>query len=221
MTKLQIKFYILSAVLVWLSSCSHSVETKEMASASPCMRYLFAQDLESIKANSSECVHYRTEEGLTLLMMAASKGYTDIAQYLIEKGANVNSVNSIKQNALHFAVVHQKPEMVKLLVDNETEIKPNNFGITSLMMAVQLGTFEMVEMLDPSFEEVNIQADDGWTAVYFAVRKQDEKILDYLIEKGACINVRDDYKQTPVDFANEVGWKKGHEKLKKGKVCSL
>ena len=191
-----------------------------MESASPCMRYLFAQDLESIKEHP-ECVSYRTEEGLTLLMMAASKGYTDIAEHLIAKGANVNSVNSIKQNALHFAVVHQKPEMIKLLVEHETEIKPNTFGVTSLMMAVQLGTYEMIEILDPSFEEVNIQADDGWTAIYFAVRKQDEKVLDYLIKRGACINIRDDYKQTPIDFATEVGWKRGQEKLKKGKVCSL
>jgi ankyrin repeat protein len=221
MKELNIKILTLAAALYVMSACSHSVETKEMAEASPCMRYLFAQDLESIKANSSECVNYRTEEGLTLLMMAASKGYTDIAQYLIDNGANVNSLNSIKQNALHFAVVHQKTEMVKLLVEHDTEIKPNNFGITSLMMAIQLGTFEMVEMLDPSFEEVNIAADDGWTAVYFAVRKQDEKILDYLIDKGACINVRDVYKQTPVEFATEVGWKTGQNKLKKGKVCTL
>lgn len=220
MSKLQIKFFILSGFLFWMSACSHTPETKEMASASPCMRYLFAQDLESIKAHP-ECITYRTEEGLTLLMMAASKGYADIAEYLIEKGANVNSVNAIKQNALHFAVVHQKPEMVKILVEHETEIKPNTFGITSLMMAIQLGTFEMVEMLDPSFEEVNIQADDGWTAVYFAVRKQDEKILDFLIDRGACVNVRDEYKQTPAEFASEVGWKRGQEKLKKGKVCTL
>jgi ankyrin repeat protein len=221
MKELNIKILTLAAALYVMSACSHSVETKEMAEASPCMRYLFAQDLESIKANSSECVNYRTEEGLTLLMMAASKGYTDIAQYLIDNGANVNSLNSIKQNALHFAVVHQKTKIVKLLVEHDTEIKPNNFGITSLMMAIQLGTFEMVEMLDPSFEEVNIAADDGWTAVYFAVRRQDVKILDYLINKGACVNVRDVYKQTPLEFAIEVGWQSGQNKLKKGKVCTL
>lgn len=221
MNALKTKILIFAGALYFLSACSHTVETKEMASASPCMRYLFAQDLESIKENSSECINYRTEEGLTLLMMAASKGYIEIAQYLIEKGANVNSVNSIKQNALHFAVVQKKTEMVKLLVEHDTEIKPNNFGITSLMMAIQLGTFEMVEIMDPSFEEVNIAADDGWTAVYFAVRKQDEKILDYLIQKGACVNIRDDYKQTPAEFASEVGWKTGQTKLKKGKVCTL
>jgi ankyrin repeat protein len=89
------------------------------------------------------------------------------------------------------------------------------------MMAIQLGTYEMVELMDPSFEEVNIAADDGWTAIYFAIRKQDEQTLDYLIKKGACVNIKDTLNQSPEDFAKEVGWKYAQSNLRKGKTCSL
>jgi len=131
----------------------------------------------------------------------------------------VNSVNYLKQNALHYAVIHNQPKMIDLLRQNGAEIKPNAHGVTSLMMAIQLGNYEMVEQLNPKFEDVNIAADDGWTAIYFAIRKEDKRILDLLLAKGACVNFKDTYVQTPMDFAKEVGWKYAIEKLKNGKLC--
>ena len=211
--------FSIAAVLVFFG-CAQP-EKKDISESSDCMRMLFAQDLEGLKEKTEECVRYRTEEGITLLMMASSKGFYEIAEFLIEKGANVNSVNNVKQSALHYAAVHKQPKMIQLLKANNAEIKPNNHGITSLMTSIQMGTFEMVELHDPNFEDVNIRADDGWTAIYFAIRREDEKMLDFLLARGACINLKDDYKQTPLEFAKEVGWKKAVDKIKKGKTCNL
>jgi ankyrin repeat protein len=211
--------FALSILLtVLLSSCA-SDGVRHISDPEDCMKYLFANDLDKIKEYPNDCVNYRADNGVTMLMMAVAKGNMEIAQYLIEAGANVNSVNYLKQNALHYAVIHNQPKMIDLLRQNGAEIKPNAHGVTSLMMAIQLGNFEMVQLLNPKFEDVNIAADDGWTAVYFAIRKEDKRILDFLLAKGACVNFKDTYVQTPMDFAKEVGWKYAMEKLKNGKQC--
>lgn len=201
-----------------LFSCA-TANKKKLDDPSQCMKFLFANDTKSIEEYSDDCINYRSEENeVTLLMMAVAKGNMEMAQFLIANQANVNAVNSLKQNALHYAVIHNKPKMIRLLRSNDGQIVQNIHGITSLMMAIQLGTFEMVEQLNPSYEDINTAADDGWTALYFAIRKQDPQILDYLLERGACINFSDDI-QTPIEFATTEKWTYAVEKLKTGKRC--
>ena len=206
------------AVTALLFSCA-TAQKGHLEDPSQCMKWLFANEQDKIKEYADDCVNYRSENGVTMLMMAVSKGNMSLARFLLEGGANVNSVNGLKQNALHYAVIHKQPQMIDLLRQNGAEIKPNAYGITSLMMAIQLGDFEMVDLINPKFEDINVPADDGWTAIYFAIRKEDPKILDLLIARGACVNFKDQYVQTPEDFAKEVGWKYAIEKLKQGKHC--
>lgn len=208
---------LLSAML--FSSCASSDGIRHISDPEDCMKYVFANDLDSLKQYPHDCVNYHAENGVTTLMMAVAKGNAEITQWLLETGANVNSVNYLRQNALHYAVIHNQPKMIDLLRQNGGEIKANAHGVTPLMMAIQLGNFQMVELMNPKFEDVNVAADDGWTAIYFAIRKEDKKILDYLIAKGSCVNFTDTYVQTPMDFAKEVGWKYAQEKLKSGKRC--
>lgn len=218
--------YITLFILCYFAtSCASTGSTKDAGTGvrtEGCMRYVFDNDLPGLKANAAECTMYRTEEGVTMLMMATAKGHKSIAEFLIDRGVNVNSVNGTKQNALHYAVIHNQPEMVDFLIANGAQIKQNLHGITSLMMAVQMRDFSMVQRFNPSFEDVNIQADDGWSALYFSIRKEDQKIFDYLMSKGACVNFKDTYSQTPSDFATEVGWRYAINRIKKnGKVCKL
>lgn len=202
-----------------LTSCATGDGKKHLSNPEDCMKFVFANDLESLKEYQHDCVSYHAENGVTTLMMAVAKGQAEMVTWLLEAGANQNSVNYLRQNALHYAVIHNQPKMIDLLRQNGAEIKPNAHGVTPLMMAIQLGNFQMVELMNPKFEDVNVAADDGWTAIYFAIRKEDRKILDYLIAKGACVNFQDTYVQTPMDFAKEVGWKYAQEKLKSGKRC--
>lgn len=216
--KIIASFTILFSAL-FLASCATGDGRKRISDPEDCMKYVFANDLVNLKEYPDDCVNYHAENGVTTLMMAVAKGHAEMVTWLLEAGANQNSVNYLRQNALHYAVIHNQPKMIDLLRQNGAEIKPNAHGVTPLMMAIQLGNFQMVELMNPKFEDVNVAADDGWTAIYFAIRKEDRKILDYLIAKGACVNFQDTYVQTPMDFAKEVGWKYAQEKLKSGKRC--
>ena len=218
------KIVLLILLNIFLLSCSSTEENVRYVipdSQSDCLQFIFKDQTEDFKAAGNRCVIHRAENGATMLMVAAQKGNVPLAKYLIEKNVNLNSVNITKQSALHLAVLANQLEMVELLKENGAEIKQNTYGISPLMSAVQLGNFEMVQALNPTFEDINLIADDGWTAIYFAIRKQDQLTLDYLLERGACINFVDHYSQTPIDFAKETGWNYAYEKTKKGKKCAL
>lgn len=221
---MKIKILALAFLSLLLFSCASSDENVRHVipdSQSDCMQFIFKGQTEDFIAAGNRCVIHRAENGASMLMIAAQKGNIPLAKYLIEKNANLNSVNITKQSALHLAVLANQLEMVELLKENGAEIKQNTYGISPLMSAVQLGNFEMVQALNPTFEDINLIADDGWTAIYFAIRKQDKLILDYLLEGGACVNFVDHYSQTPVDFAKETGWTYAYEKTQKGKKCAL
>jgi len=55
--------------------------------------------------------------GLTCLMMAAMNGHVEVAKFLVEHGADVNTLSLPEsRTALHFAIVHGKTDMVKYLL---------------------------------------------------------------------------------------------------------
>ena len=62
------------------------------------------------------CIDSICEKGLTPLLTAAKKGYTDIAKKLLELGANVNAVSKDQKTCLHFAVHNTDPSFLQLLL---------------------------------------------------------------------------------------------------------
>ena len=70
------------------------------------------------------------------------------------------------------------------------EEKKNLFEITKLL--VGLGT------------DVNSAGEHGWTALHGAAYKGVDSVVQFLVEKGAKMEVFDEYGQTPLSIANAV-----------------
>ncbi len=56
--------------------------------------------------------------GNTALMGAAFKGYTDMLQFLLENGADIQAVNQQQSTALIFAATYADAKTVRLLLEN-------------------------------------------------------------------------------------------------------
>ncbi|MEN0060158.1 MAG: ankyrin repeat domain-containing protein [Bdellovibrio sp.] len=203
-----------------MSACSSLQKSQFSARESACFKAVVADDREAIKKILPDCKKSRAENGVTPLMLAAAKGHVKIIEELIQAGEDVNEADAQGDMALNYAVVRRQVAAVHLLMLHQASVKPKRpDGITVLMQAVQHGSQQMVQILVQDAEGVNIQAEDGWTALYFAIRRQDEDILKLLLRHGSCPNVIDKYQQSPLDFAQEVGWKKGIDLLKKATTC--
>ncbi|MFN9069092.1 MAG: ankyrin repeat domain-containing protein, partial [Bdellovibrionales bacterium] len=122
--------------------------------------------------------------------------------------------------ALNYVVSRNQLEAAHFLVSRGARVvSQREDGISSLMQALQIGTPEMALTLMTDTEALNQFAEDGWTPLYFSIRRQDIRLLTALIDRGACVNVFDSYRQTPLDFAREVKWTDGEKIIAKAKPC--
>lgn len=221
-------FLLLSLyAFLFLSACSTAPKNdspfpKEYSTPdSPCFKAVIQNHLEGIQKYSAICLKSKNANGVTPLMLASAKGYSAIVDYLVQIGLDPNDADQSGDTSLNYAVVFNQVDVAQLLILNRASLdtkKPE--GITAFMMAVQRGSPQMIWALGQHPDGINQKAEDGWTALYFAIRRQDENVLKFLLERGACPNTIDSYKQTPLDFAKEIQWAQGIKILKKARPCS-
>ncbi|WP_211231795.1 ankyrin repeat domain-containing protein [Ottowia thiooxydans] len=100
------------------------------------------------------------------LMMASFKGYLDLAQRLIQKGADVNKPG---WTPLHYAATNGQLKLMELLLEEHAFIdaqSPN--GTTPLMMAASYGAPEAVKLLIQAGADLQMRNQKGLTALDFA-----------------------------------------------------
>ncbi len=85
-------------------------------------------------------------------------------------------------------------------IDNPDKADKN--GVTLLMKAAKAGNDWDVRVLLESGADVNLRDVDGWTALMYAVRYQNNmSIVRMLIDKGAYVRVRNKFNATPLLMA--------------------
>ncbi len=107
-------------------------------------------------------------KGESALMLAALKGYQNLAEKLIKKGADVNKTG---WTPLHYAATGGQLTVISLLLENSAYIdaeSPN--GTTPLMMAAMYGTPAAVKLLLQEGADPSLKNQQGLTALQFAQR---------------------------------------------------
>ncbi len=99
----------------------------------------------------------QNKSGTTPLMAAAIKGYTKIAEKLIEaKNINLDIQSKFKNTALMWAANHGKSEIVEMLIKAGADLNiKNSAGNTALSLAEKSGHTEIASMLKEAIKEQN------------------------------------------------------------------
>src|SRR6266850_603869 len=135
------------------------------------------------RANTTQGVSLK---GATPLFLAASLGNVETVRALIAGGADAFITTDEKTAPLHVATWGGNP----YARDWTEEEKKNLFEITRLL--VGLGA------------NVNSAGEHGWTGLHGAAYKGVDSVVRFLVEKGAKMEVFDEYGQTPLSIANAV-----------------
>jgi ankyrin repeat protein len=209
--------------ILFLLGCAHDSSNKTLVvPPHPCFVAAAKGDLEYIQKNLETCKKTKTEQGTTPFMLAASKGQDSILNFLLTNGVDVNELDKTSDSAINYAVTFNQVNSAGLLVLSGANLEAKRpDGITPLMNAVQFSSPEMVNTLVKTRQAINAVAEDGWTALYFSIRRKDPNLLLLLLRSGACKDTLDSYKQTPMDFAKEVGWEQGLLILKSAPSCGI
>lgn len=80
-------------------------------------------------------------------MISSYKGHTDVVEYLLQKGANVNAQANCKATSLHYASECGHLEICTLLLDYGGDVNiTNEYGMTPFIQAAERTKEDVVEM---------------------------------------------------------------------------
>ncbi|MBC7863727.1 MAG: ankyrin repeat domain-containing protein [Bacteroidia bacterium] len=131
----------------------------------------------------------------------------ELVDKLINDGADVSAVDSNGATTLMWAALYSDLDLVKKLIKKKADINakgiiyfnPEKTSYYGCLMDVAVGKNKM-DMLKYFIEEKKLDVNDkgmqketktaiGWPALMFAVSLENEEMVNYLISKGANINL--------------------------------
>ncbi len=135
-----------------------------------------------------ELLEAHSSDGWTPLHLAGFFGWPELANALIDRGANVDgrSTNAMKNTALHAAAAGGGTPLVDLLLKRGA--KPNTTqegGWTALHAAAQSGNRAMAETLVAHGADVNQRADNNQSPLDMALLKGHQDLVEFLEQLGA------------------------------------
>mgnify|MGYP001062269992 FL=1 len=117
------------------------------------------------------------EHAATLLYFAAEKGQTKIVSYLLERGANPDSISKLGETPLMKAAESNETEVIRLLLDNGANVNHQSLsGETALHIASRKLNSEALELLLDRGADRHLQDQNGRTAFYYALFAKSKKV---------------------------------------------
>ena len=150
-----------------------------------------------------------TDDKSSALMWAAKFNNSEVVNFLINNGADVNLENSKGRIALDFASVNPKLKNTDAL--NKLKYKSNR----EFLKLCRHSSLEEIQIALDNGADVNSKGKDNSTALMFAARFNNEDVIKFLIEKGADINFKN------INGRNALYFSKANENLKSNEIIKL
>lgn len=137
-------------------------------------------DLERVRALLKAAFSEKAD-GVTALHVAAALGEVEAARMLLDAGDDVNAQDAAHGIALHYAVRRGQTAMVALLLERGSDDSLRKKWRTPMELAAKRGFVDIVRLL------VEHGADGGPESLVIAARQKDRRIVECLVERGACV----------------------------------
>ena len=139
--------------------------------------------------------------GRTPLYWAVKNKHKDVAKLLIDKGANVSSIN-----LLYYACWYGYRDFVELFMQKGADANSKNWGESPSHYAVWGGHADILELLLAKGADANAKGTDAWSLLHYAAGSGSTDMTRLLLDKGADVNAKESKGgQTPLHRAVEKG----------------
>lgn len=135
-------------------------------------------------------------------------GHLDIVRMLVERGADVNSLDAHKWTPLMWAVHYRKDEIAKYLVDNGADVNlKNNDDTTPLSMALSDRQVDLAKYLIEHGADFNTPSELGVSGVSAAINSGNAELAELMIKRGVFIKGAPRGKEYPMIIADGGDWR--------------
>jgi ankyrin repeat protein len=123
-------------------------------------------------------------------MVAAAFGNAEVAEALIELGADVTARNPAGHTPLHIAALAGQADVARLLIAHRAPvgIRAPAHGETPLHLAALLGRVKVISVLAAEGAEIDLTDNDGVTALQYARLRRQMGAVEALASLGARID---------------------------------
>ncbi len=140
--------------------------------------------------------------GETILHIKAQTGDTELVDFLLSLGADINAKRKDGFTPLHVAAQAGKKDMAKLLIESGAVIySTDNKGRTPLHIAAEAGLADMEALLLDNGAAIERGDKLGSTALHIAAREAHKDAVALLLEREADVNSKNKRGETPLHMA--------------------
>ncbi|KAI8674225.1 hypothetical protein NCS55_00745400 [Fusarium keratoplasticum] len=157
------------------------------------------------------------EDGRQPLHFACLRGHTDIADLLLQRGADIDARGNARATPLDDACFKGHKDVVELLLSRgaNTQVLDKNLW-SPIRTAVGYQHLDIVEiLLNENPAKISEGDKHGETPLHVASGKGFVDIMNLLLERGADIDKPDNDRETPLHSACRNGWERSARLLLK------
>ncbi|WP_157154466.1 ankyrin repeat domain-containing protein [Brachyspira murdochii] len=162
----------------------------ELTGFTPLMASLHNIAIAELLIENGADIEAKDDDDINVLVYASTYNNEEMVKFLLEKGADANTVCEIKNEHI--------------------DISP-----TPLMNAAYRGNTNIINMLLENGADINYTTDYGMTALMMAASFNQFEAAKVLLENNADTSVTDEYGRTALDLAKEEDYKDIVELLEK------
>ncbi len=157
-------------------------------------------------------INHQNEDGYSALTYAVIRHQDALIPVLLEAGANADVVDSEGNNLVFYAFdsFDEKEKAsfestMKMLKKEGVSMDPvQDNGNSLLQVATEKGEVFLIEQALNMGADINAKNREGLTVLHLAAMKaENEKVLEYLLENGADKSILTDFDESAFDLANE------------------
>jgi ankyrin repeat protein len=131
------------------------------------------------------------EWGLTPLYLSVDYGFYDIAELLINKGADINFKDKYGDYCINKAAFRGSYDIVRLFISKGADIYvKDQDGGTLLLYGARSGSMDLVTYLINKGLDVNVKDKYGNTVLHYAASSGSVELIKFLIDKGLDVNTK-------------------------------
>jgi ankyrin repeat protein len=186
---------------------------------------------ELLLAKAETLLEVRDYHDWTALMYVAHGGRVEVAQLLIQRGADVNMVDSLGVTPLMKASLQKYAEVALCLLQAGADVSVvDHSGHCALQAAVQSNSTELAQLLLDHGADINATDNEGYNCLFKAVEDGHVPMIKLLVQRGLNVHAVNSKGHTLLMIAAGKGHKAAAEWLiqqgvavntadNQGKVC--